>query len=74
MITRWSNLETRLYQNVLRLDTLISMGQGSSVGKLGFISPIGSYKDGDIIIPDEALALYVIVEPEDTIRAMSRLL
>lgn len=40
MITGGSNFETRLYQNILRLET-----------------PIGSYTDGDIIIPDESTCI-----------------
>lgn len=37
-------------------------------------TPIGSYMDKDKIVPNDALALYVLVEPKDTITAMSRIL
>lgn len=34
--------------------------------------PVGSYIDGDVIVPNEALALYALLEPKDTIKALSR--
>ena len=37
-------------------------------------TPIGSYLDGDLVVPDEALAVYVILEPKDTIKALSKTL
>ena len=37
-------------------------------------TPIGSYTDGDIIVPNEALALYVNIEPKDTVKALTRTL
>lgn len=37
-------------------------------------TPIGTYIDGDIIVPDEALALYALLEPKDTIKALSRVM
>ena len=37
-------------------------------------TPLGSYTDRDIVVPDEALALYVMIDPKDTIKAMSKVL
>ena len=37
-------------------------------------TPIGSYLDKDNILPTEALALYVLIDPKDTIKAMSKTL
>lgn len=53
---------------------MITGGSNFETFILRLETPIGSYTDGDIIVPNEALALYVIIEPKDTIRAMSRVL
>ncbi|CAH6420706.1 Hypothetical protein HVR_LOCUS1261 [uncultured virus] len=37
-------------------------------------TPVGTYTNGDQIIPDQAFALYVMVEPKDTVKALSRVL
>lgn len=37
-------------------------------------TPIGTYTDGDLIVPDEAFALYVMVDPKDTFRALAKVL
>lgn len=37
-------------------------------------TPIGSYTDNDINVPNHALALYVMIDPKDTIKAMSKVL